>query len=107
MLINSKSRLRYILFMETNSGNSVTQGPHQVAHTLISLNLSELFFSSSRRPASPMVSRRTGSFAQASFDLLIQSLFSAHLMEQPKTLVVATGTGFPASRASMALRVSY
>src|SRR6185312_225445 len=106
MLINSKSLLRYIRFMEMNSGNSVTQGPHQVTHTLISLSLSELFVSSSRMPASPMVSRLTGSFAQACFDLLIQSLFSAHLMEQPNTLVVATGTGFPASRASIAFRVS-
>src|SRR6185437_409966 len=89
-----------------NSGNSVTQGPHQVAQTLIRSNLSEWFFSSSLIPDSPRVSRLTGSFAQFCFDFSIQSLFSAHLMEQPNTLVVATGTGFPANRASMAFRVS-
>ncbi len=31
---------------------------------------------------------------------------SDHFTEQPKTLVVSTGTGFPASTASMASRAS-
>ncbi|MEO6961816.1 MAG: hypothetical protein ABIY90_07615 [Puia sp.] len=87
-----------------DSGNSVTQGPHQVAQTLISRNLSDLFFNSSSMPETPMVSRLTGSLAHACFDFSIQSLFSDHLMEQPKTFVVAMGTGLPANWASIPLQ---
>src|SRR5882762_7440193 len=106
MLMNSKSLRRYILFMETNSGNSTTQGPHQVAQTLIKRSLSEGFFKRSFIPSALMVSRLTGSLAHCSFALLIQPLFSAHLMEQPNTLVVVTGTSLLFNKASIALRVS-
>src|SRR5438128_15432 len=104
--MNSKSLLRYILFIETNSGNSATHGPHQVAHTLIRRSLSEPFLTRSLIPSALMLSRLTGSFAHCSFALLIQPLFSAHLMEQPNTLVVVTGTSLLFSKASMALRAS-
>src|SRR6202044_346999 len=97
---------RYILFMVIKSGNSVTQGPHQVAHTLISRSLSELFFKRDLRPISSMLSMLTGSFDHSSLALSIQLLFSAHLMEQPNTFVVCTVTGLLASSASMAFRVS-
>src|ERR1700743_1812016 len=106
MLMNSKSLRRYIRFIEMNSGNSSTQGPHQVAHTLISRSLSDPLWTRSFIPSAVIVSRLTGSRAQVSLALLIQSLFSAHLMEHPNTLVVATGTSLLFSKASMAFRAS-
>ena len=38
--------------------------------------------------------------------VFLHSVLLFHFMEQPKALVVSTGTSFPASRASMALRAS-
>src|SRR5688572_20844145 len=90
--------------MSIRSENSVTQGPHQVAHTFINLNLSELFFSNSLIPGSSINFNSTGSFAQSSscfFDFLL-----AHLTEQPNTLVLVTGTSLPEIKASIAFRVS-
>src|SRR5580704_18322290 len=92
--------------MVTKSPNSATQGPHQVAHTFISLNFPELFFINSLTWLALIVSSLTGSLAHSSLALLIQSLFSAHLIEQPNTFVVATGTALPFKRASIALRAS-
>src|SRR6187200_2527158 len=92
--------------MVINSENSATHGPHQVAQILMSLNLSELFFTSSFIPASSIISSETGSLAHSSFAFASQFSFSAHLMEQPNTFVVCTGTSLPASNASIALRVS-
>src|SRR5258706_7214455 len=106
MLMNSKSLLRYIRFMFTKEENSVTQGPHQVAHTFIKRSLPELFFINSFNPFSSIISSFTGSFAQSRFAFSTQSLFSAHLTEQPKTFVVVAGTSLLFSSASTALRVS-
>ncbi len=106
MLINSKSLPLYILFILINSENSVTQGPHHVAHTLINLNLSVWFFIKSAIPATLMVSNFTGSLAHSAVALSIQVLFSAHFIEQPKTFVVVTGTSLLFNNASMALRAS-
>ena len=49
----------------------------------------------------------TSSLAQVSIAFLAESRLSIHLIEQPKTFVFSTGTGLPAKRASMALRVSW
>src|SRR5215470_10731501 len=106
MLTNSKSLPRYIRFMATNSGNSTMQGPHQVAQTFTTRSLPELFLSKSLIPASSICSRLTGSFAHSSKPFLIQSFFSAHLMEQPKTLVVFVVTSFFCNSSSKAFRVS-
>ena len=89
------------------SGNSITHGPHHVAQTLTRRS----FFPPSLRasaltPASSIVSRVTGSCAHFSYPSFTQGRLSDHLTEQPKTLVVSTGTGFPARTASMALRAS-
>ena len=54
----------------------------------------------------PMVSILTGSFAHSSRARCFQSSFSAHFIEQPNTLVVATDGFLPASTASSAFRVS-
>src|SRR5687767_5364695 len=105
MLINSKSRRRYIRLMEINSGNSVTHGPHQVAQILISRSLSELFFSKSLRACSSIVFSVTGSLAHSSWPFLTREVFSAHLTEQPNTLVVSTETGLFCNKASIASRV--
>src|SRR5215831_1133068 len=106
MLINWKLLPRYILFILINSGNSATQGPHQVAHTLINLRESELFFTNSFKPASLMVSIFTGSLAHSWFAFSIQSLFSIHLIEHPKTFVVFSVTSLLPSNSSSAVRVS-
>src|SRR3569833_1950666 len=106
MLTSSNPRSRYMWFRLTKSENSATHGPHQVAQTFISLNLSEWFFTSWIIPAVFMVSSLTGSLAHLIVALLIQSLFCFHFIEQPKVLVTATGTGLPANRASIALRAS-
>ena len=57
-------------------------------------------------PASSIGSSATGSCAHFSSPSFTHARLSDHLTEQPKTLVVSTGTGFPASTASMALRAS-
>src|SRR5690349_18118125 len=105
MLINSKSRRRYIRLMEIKSGNSVTQGPHQVAQMLMRRSLSVGFFISSFNPASSMVFTETGSFAHSSNPFFTSDVFSVHLTEQPNTLVVVTETGLFCSSASIASRV--
>src|SRR5678815_493363 len=92
MLRNSKSLPRYILLIVIKSGNSVTHGPHHVAHTFINRSLSELFFSKSFIPLSSIISTSTGSLAHPSLTSAWCSSFSAHLIEQPNTLVVCTGT---------------
>src|SRR6476661_8781063 len=88
------------------SGNSTVQGPHQVAHTLISLNLSELFCRTFARTEGPIVSNVTGSWAHLIAAFSIQSFFSSHLIEHPKTFVTATGTSLLLSNASIAPRAS-
>src|SRR6266571_2059839 len=92
--------------MVINSGNSITQGPHQVAQTLMRRNFPELFFSNSFTPASSMDSRFTGSFAQSSKAFFTQSFFSLHLIEQPNTFVVLIVTSLFCSNSSMAFLVS-
>src|SRR5665213_561401 len=106
MLINSKLRSRYILVIVTNSGNSATQGPHHVAQILISLSLSDLLLINPLMPSALMVSSLTGSLAHSTAAFSIQVLFSAHFTEQPKTLVVATGTSLLFNKASIEFRAS-
>src|SRR5688500_19100728 len=106
MVINSKSLALYILLMITNSGNSETHGPHQVAQIFINRTLSVLFFRSSFIPASSIVSSGTGLFAHSSSFFFTHSLLSLHFVEQPKTFVVLTATSLLASRSSIAARVS-
>src|SRR5258708_35045486 len=103
IVTSSKPRSRYILLRVTSSGNSCTQGTHQVAHKLIRRNFLPLFLTSPAAPAISSVSRLTGSLAQVTAALCIQLLFSIHLIEQPKVLVTATGTSRLSSRASIAL----
>ncbi len=93
IVTTSKSRPRYIRWMVTSSGNSVTQGPDQVAHTLTSRSLFVGFLTSSLIPASSTASRPTGSAAHRLKPSATDARFSDHLIEQPNTLVVATGTG--------------
>ena len=51
-------------------------------------------------------SSATGSASHFASDFRASACLSAHLVEQPKTRVVATGTGLPASRASTAFLAS-
>src|SRR5271157_4333548 len=90
----------------TNSGNSATHGPHQVAQTLITVSLLPASFTSLATPATSIGSRVTGSASHQARDLRASACFSARLVEQPKTRVFSTGTGFPASRATTAVRAS-
>ena len=102
-----KFRLRYIRFIVTNSGSSATHGPHQVAQTLTTSSLSVSFLASLATPASSIVVSATGSWSHFASDFLASSRLSDHLVEQPKTRVFSTGTGLPASSASMAFRASW
>ena len=113
--MNSNGRLRYMRFMVTNSGISCMHGPHQVAHRFTSSSLpesvgaalaAEAFFASFSTLARSIVSRVTGSASHFLSDSPTVDCLSAHLVEQPKTFVVSTGTGFPANSASMASRAS-
>jgi len=93
-------------FMLTSSGSSVTQGPHQVAQTLINRSFFDGFATSLRMPSASIAPSVTSSLFHRSSDSWTESRLSDHLMEQPKVRVVSTGAGRPASRASIALRVS-
>ena len=64
------------------------------------------FLASLATPARSMGSSVTGSASHFASDFRASASFSAHLVEQPKTRVVATGTGLPASRASTAFLAS-
>src|SRR6478735_10299483 len=107
MLIYSKSLLRYMRLIVMNDGNSVMQGPHQVAQIFIKRSLSELFFTRSFIPFSSIIVTITGSFAQSVFALSTQFSFSAHFIEQPKTFVVGATTSLLFNNASIALRASF
>src|ERR1051325_9857283 len=102
MVIISKGRLRYMRFMVTSSGNSLTHGPHQVAQTLINSSFCESFLASALTAAASIGEIFTASASHLASDFLAVSLLSAHFVEQPKTLVTSTGTGLPASNASIA-----
>src|SRR5436305_11616692 len=106
MMIISKGRLRYMRFIVTSSGSSLTHGPHQVAQTLISSSFCESFFASALTASASIGEIFTGSASHLARDFFALSVLSAHFVEQPKTLVTSTGTGLPASIASMALRAS-
>src|ERR1039458_2743796 len=86
--------------ISTNDGNSFTQGPHQVAHTFINSNLSGLLFMRFLIPTESRVVRVTGCVAHSLSAWAVWLSFSCHLIEQPKTFVVFTGTSLPASNAS-------
>src|SRR5256885_9571911 len=104
MVIISNGRLRYIRFIVTSSGNSLTHGPHQVAQTLINSNFCESFFASALTASASIGEIFTGSASHLATAFFALSFFSAHLVEQPKTLVTSTGTFLPARSASIALR---
>src|SRR5262245_66255364 len=101
-----KLRLRYIRFMVTNSSSSATQGPHQLAQRLTTRRFFPSFLTSLATPASSIDSSDTGSLSHFASDSTADSRLSDHLVEQPKTRVVSTGTDLPASKASTALRAS-
>src|SRR3954470_8346488 len=100
MVINSNGRLRYMRFIVTSSGSSVTHGPHHVAHTFTSSSLCESFFASALTASASIGEIFTGSASHLASDFFALSVLSAHLVEHPKTLVVSTATGLPASIAS-------
>jgi hypothetical protein len=107
MVTTSKARPRYIRLIATSSGNSVTPGPHQVAQAFTSRSLLEALWTASPRPAASAEASATSSCIHRFCPSAIQPRFSDHLMEQPKTFVFSTGTGLPASSASIASRVSW
>src|SRR5258706_12368668 len=96
MVIISKGRLRYMRFISTSSGSSMTQGPHQVAQMLTrrSFLASSLLATSFLMPSRSMVFRVTGSASHVARDFFTSSFLVAHLLEQRKPLVFSTGTGF-------------
>src|SRR4051794_11956411 len=104
IVIISNGRLRYMRFIVTNSGNSVTHGPHHVAHTFTSSSFCELFLASAFTASASIGEIFTGSASHLASDFFALSVLSAHLVEQPKTFVVSTGTALPASIASTAFR---
>src|SRR5262245_22371959 len=106
MVTSLKSRLRYIRFISTSSGSSATHGPHHVAQRLTSRSALPSFLASLAAPASSISFSSTGSASHLARDALASALLSDHLVEHPKTRVVATGTSRPASRASTALIAS-
>src|ERR1043165_3644039 len=88
------------------SGNSTWQGPHHVAQTLTTRSFPESFAVRALRPAASMGVSATSSWAHFFSPSASQLFFSAHLIEQPNTLVFSTGTGWPARTAALALRAS-
>src|SRR5262249_13167841 len=99
-------RPRYIRFIVTNSGSSATQGPHQVAQTLITVSFLDSPFTSRATSGTSIGSSETGSASHLANAFRASACFSAHLVEQPKTRVLSTGTGLPARRAKTAFRAS-
>src|SRR5690606_25245126 len=106
MLMNSKSREPNFREVSTSSGNSLTQGAHQVAQTLMSRTFLLPFFRRAATPAASMVSTSTGVASHFAIFSATAVFLLRHLVEQPMALVTSTGTGFPARRASTALRAS-
>src|SRR5688572_21333836 len=106
IVISSKSRFASLREMETNPGNSATHGGHHVAHTLISRTFLVPFFASLATPATSIVSSVTGALLHWTSALATLPLCSSHLVEQPIGRVVSTGTGLPASSASIAFCAS-
>src|SRR5690606_27270109 len=96
----------YIRWSTTRSGYSATQGAHHVAQTLISLSLSDEFFTRSFIPAASSFAMETGFFFQSSSTFLPHSSFQPHFTEHPNALFTGFSTGVPASTASTALRRS-
>jgi len=103
----SNARPRYMRLMFTSSGNSTTHGPHQVAQALISRSFVDSFLARAARPFASIGDTVTSSSAHFLTPSASQPFFSAHLIEQPKTLVFSMGTARPSRRASIALRVSW
>ena len=58
-------------------------------------------------PGSSIGSSATGSSAHFAKPSFTEPRLSAHFTEQPKTLVVSTATGLPASTASIASLASF
>src|SRR5688572_5386964 len=106
MLINSKLRMSNLREVATSSGNSATHGAHQVAHTL----KRRMFFVPRLRkaatPAASMGSRSTGVLSHFCIFSVMPVFFVIHLVEQPCGLVIGTGTGLPANKASTAFLAS-
>jgi hypothetical protein len=107
IVIISKSRWRYIRFIVTSSGSSVTHGWHHVAQTLTRRSFLVSLAASALTAASSISEMLTGSAFHLARDFSASLRLSAHLVEQPKTLVFSTGTGRPASSASIALLASW
>src|SRR5688572_28427761 len=91
----------------TKSGNSATQGPHQVAQTLMSNRFSVSFLTSLVNVASSSSSKLTGSLFHFSMAACASDCLTDHLVEQPNVRVFSTETFLPARIASRALRVSW
>src|SRR5688572_3680335 len=107
MVTNSKGRLRYMRFISTRWGSSITHGAHHVAQTLTNRSFLESLARKAFAPARSRGLRSTGSASHFASAFLASSVLVFHFVEQPKTLVVSTGAGWPARTASMALRASW
>jgi hypothetical protein len=104
LIVTSRNgRRRYIRFTVTSSGSSATHGPHHITQTLTTSSCLVSVFASFATPSSSSASSVTASRSHFSRDRRASSRLSAHFVEQPKTRVFATGTGLPASSASMAV----
>src|SRR5262245_10699595 len=84
----------------------MTHGPHVVDHTLTSRRLEDLFAISDFASLASMGTIVTGRSFQSRSVVATSGRSSDHLVEQPNTPVVGTGTGLPAKRASIASRAS-
>src|SRR5437867_2566345 len=84
-------------FMVTNSDNSSTHGPHQLAHRFTRSSFLPSFLASLATPASSSFSSLAGSASHLARARLASSRLSAHLVEQPKTRATPSTLCLPAS----------
>src|ERR1017187_1946626 len=107
IVTRSKSRCRNMRQVVSRSRNSLTHGPHQVAQKFTRRTLSLPFARRALRSAADAASTFTGSASILANAWAAVEIFDFHLVEHPKTGVWATATGWPATRASRALRASW
>ena len=94
------------MMSETKSGNS-SDAVHAPVPDVDQAKLIRVIFDQVGHAASSMGSmRHGGAFPFRIFLGDVVVFFEAHLTEHPNGLVMGTGTGFPASKATTALRAS-